>query len=284
MLKKIKLNEDNVKEIIDMVLSEIYSIEKSVEKEVLSRRIFSNIVDNHVINEGLITSYETETTKRILLSLNPRKYNVMISSFENSNPNSMFSIILVFMKGIDDVPTDYFKKLDVLTNNCGWFVSEITCGSHKIKELNDIHVFTGEKQVNVILEPKYDIKVNLNNYPKHLYHITQTKNINRIKKQGLTLRNDSKVTYHPQRIYLLNKRDNWQEIANFFHNITSKDGNNSNEQYVNYNNFSLIEIDIDGFKKYHYDLMYDPNGSKYSYFTTDSIAPSLIKVIDNYEV
>lgn len=280
MFKRIKLNEDNVRDIIDMVLNEVYQVEDSIEKAILSKRIFTNIANNHVINEGLITSYEAETTKRMILSLNPRKYQILINSHTNSNLNSMPSIILTFIDGINNIPTNYLNKLETLINNCGWFISEITCENDKIKELENIKVFFNKKYINMVLEPKFDIKVNVDDYPEHLYHITQTKNISRIKKQGLTPRNDCKITYHPQRIYLLSDKTNWKNVAVFFYNTT----NNKSNKYIDYNNYSLLEINVDYFKKYQYSLMYDPNGSENAYFTNDSIAPSLIKVIDNYQI
>lgn len=279
-MKTLKLTQDEIEEIIQMTLNEVLKIDDLVNKALLSKDIMSRITEEYVINEGLIISQSPNITKRLLNMVYPRKYGIIVRIEDNINNKSMPSILLIFTRGIKNITKEYIQELTRLINNCGWFVSSIFYNNNTYLNIEEIFNFNNTDTFTVSLEPKFDTEVNIDNYPTKLFHVTQTKNLDRIKKQGLTPRNNCKTAYHPKRIYLLNNSNRWVDVARSLFNIT----NNVINNYVDERSYSLIEIDVESFKERGYNLMYDPNSSEEAFFTTSTIQPSLLKVIDETRI
>jgi RNA:NAD 2'-phosphotransferase (TPT1/KptA family) len=99
----------------------------------------------------------------------------------------------------------------------------------------------------------------INKLPTILYHATLKKNKNNIIKYGLIPKSNSKLSNHPDRIYLT---DNYKMSYLF--------GFNFNEPFI------ILEIDTNNL---NIELYRDINAVNNSYYTLDNIKKQKIRII-----
>jgi hypothetical protein len=138
------------------------------------------------LNEGLIYSQPIDITIKILKN----KFSELdIKKYEDGD---------ISIEGMNDK----LKKYIPLINNLGYFISSafIDDDSINIKNLKKEDL-EGVICSNIFIEPKYDQQVEI---PNLLYHASPLKFKDKILKNGLTPKSGSKLSYHPDRIYLSN--------------------------------------------------------------------------------
>ena len=111
----------------------------------------------------------------------------------------------------------------------------------------DVIINKKPKSILLQFEAKYDAIIDI---PKYVYHITSADNISKIKKIGLTPRTQSKISTHPDRIYVsLNEEYSaeiyWQ-IRGIFRNRTGVelviDTNQLNQSFYEDPNFQTMGV------------------------------------------
>jgi hypothetical protein len=103
---------------------------------------------------------------------------------------------------------NFLEKYIPLITNLGYFIATLTIdGNEWIKEYNN-----KTQPIAFILEPKYDYKVDI---PSKLYHVSPIKFKDKILKIGLSPRFGSKISNHPERIYLSDSILECKKFAKF---------------------------------------------------------------------
>jgi hypothetical protein len=155
------------------------------------------------INEGLIKTTPINQAIKII--------DKEVNNFKNVNLYSEGGMI--FLEYEPEYTSDTFdfskiNKVLTLVNNLGYFPSMFTYFDDNDSDFTEKYtpaffkdVLINEKPKSIFLqfEAKYDVIVDV---PKYVYHITSTYNINKIKKIGLTPKTQSKISTHPDRIYV----------------------------------------------------------------------------------
>lgn len=183
------------------------------------------------LNEGLIHTYPIslyEENLRNELNLNNVKY-ILNVNYQNETCK-----ITIY---------DNFKIVNSIFNNLGYFISK-----YKVyKQNSNIFNYTNEKNFNkkikkfnkldIFYESKFDQIID----PKNIvYHATNIKNFPKINNVGLFPKSKSKMSYHPDRIYLSN---NLISTINLIQRLKGYD----NGDYI------ICEIDVSNFKQNNYD-------------------------------
>lgn len=264
---KLILTEEEITDIVEMVLEELK------HRDVLtSKMMISEMFNRHIVCEGLIKTYSVKDTINFLLNKGIKKYYIYPLKIVKGDNKMLYSINLKFRKGFNNIPNEVIVNLIHILDTCGWFFSIGYCNGKYFKELNNkfIENNTEYNNIDLIFEPKFDVNVSKDELPDKLYHVTPNKNIDKIYKNGLTPRNNNKVTNHPERVYLFgeNNINNWKNIA------LNLKGENINEKY------SLLEIEVNKVNK-NIVFMYDPNCEFEAYYVLEPITPYSIKVIDS---
>ena len=219
-----------------------------------------------ILTEFKKTENIDSTVKKLNNILKPTEYtNVSISDEHYDKQH----IECLFM------PSNY-DRLDLLLNKAkllGWFPSyyRISFFDFKKKDFrfnyeelkrklqSSIDAFT------IFFEKVYDEKMVGFDI---LYHITPIERIERIKKQGLSPKSNSKRSYHPERIYFSYDEDELREIKDqLFKSEVNKE--RLSGEYV------VIEVNINKLPK-QIKLYSDPNFSD-GVYTYDSIPPQYLK-------
>ena len=138
-----------------------------------------------LLKEGLITSQSKETTIRVL---NKKFPELVIKQYDDGD---------ISIEGLNDSLSKYIP----LINNLGYFISSCFIADDQI----DLNLLKNDhigniKADNIFIEPKYDLEITQK--PKILYHASPLKFKNKILKNGLTPKSGSKLSVHPDRIYL----------------------------------------------------------------------------------
>jgi len=198
------------------------------------------------INEGLIQSLSMNDAFDILnKNLSPDIYVL--------NPIFVGGLILRVnpkSKKMEKGVLTKLNQIEQILKQIGWYIA-----SKNYKKFN--------YKKEITIEPKFDIKISKKNIPLVLYHITDEKYVEKIKKKGILPRSHSKITYHPERVYLCTSGSmDW--LAN---------------EFYKYWGIEPVVFSID-MEKLNIDLYMDRN-MQTAFYTTDSIPPTAIKgVID----
>ena len=147
------------------------------------------ILEQEKLYEGLIKTYPIEDTVK---KLNKEYPNNRIEIYSNDKYLTKYISIEI------DKEIDSNNLLNTM-NTYGWFLSH-----PKPKFLNDeLKKINDNYSVIFRFEAKYDTEVTNEIEPKRFLHLTQYSNLKNIIEKGLYPKTNSKVTYHPERIYLL---------------------------------------------------------------------------------
>lgn len=205
------------------------------------------------ISEGLITTHQIDKAVKHLLFY---KGKVKV----NYNNNQIFYQVEEF---------DKINDIIKLINNLGYFIGTFNClmdnsdewiVSKELPKLNNV------KQLWLTIESKFDSKINTDDL-KTIYHVSEKKYLDRIKKYGLVPKSKGKKSNHPDRIYVGTSEVNLSQI------ITQLKSINEETEYV------LLTID---YKKAGEPNLYnDPNYLTYGYYIIDNISKDSIINIKN---
>ena len=200
------------------------------------------------LNEGLIYSQPIETVTRILKN----KFSELeIKTYDDSD---------ISIEGLND----RLKKYIPLINNLGYFISSAFKGDDSIEisklkkeELENITCS------NIFIEPKYDYQVDV---PNILYHASPLKYKEKILKNGLTPKSGSKLSYHPDRIYLSNSLQSCVKFGEYLLNTSE------NEYYRN--GYCIYIIKGEGIDKLYSDI----NMRQAGFYTLNNIKKEFISL------
>jgi hypothetical protein len=207
---------------------------------------------------------------------------IIINKFEYDNDIFNFDVkgnnLILLFKNVD-----YNKKeiMAILSSiySTGYFISQYYLSKKEIKnkliKSEDEFIENINNEIidfKMICEPKHN-KV-FSNIPKHIYHITDSKNSKTILKNGLLPSSKKKKSDFPHRNHFL-LNINYRDIVN---NFKFLDKINNKKK-----NYDLLEINVSNLKSKNfkgeiYDIVFyeDPNSKGiYSY---DLIRPNNIKL------
>jgi hypothetical protein len=142
--------------------------------------------EKEFLGEGLIMTHPIEQVVSFINKYMANKYAVRV------NYNGNF-IIIHFRESHDKVNPETLLKT---MNNFGYFPASYIFNG-RLVNIDSIDV---KKCDGIRFEAKYDMKsVDIGEY---LYHVTDRQYLDKILRIGLTPKTKSKVSYHPERIYL----------------------------------------------------------------------------------
>lgn len=222
------------------------NIELSIDDDYIFNEIKKRTkFDRLAIYEGLIKTYPLDKTTQILKKRFP---NLKV---EIEQDGEIY---------IENQPPRPIKEYLPLITNLGYFIATLTInGDEWIKEYND-----DTKPIGFILEPKYDYEVQV---PKKLYHASPIRFKDKILKIGLTPKSGSKVSNHPERVYLSDSILECKKFAKYLIEDVE------NEWYKN--GYCIYSIDGDSITKLYSDINFRIGG----YYTSQNIKPEYIKLI-----
>ena len=125
----------------------------------------------------------------------------------------------------------------------------------RLLKLNDFN------QIKITFESWQDTDILPCDIPDTLYHVCRTIDKEKILKSGLIPKSKSKISFHPDRIYLSSNEENCFDLIEQFKLIDNID-------------YSIIEIDSSELK--HLKLKYDPNYID-AYYTNQNISHNYLK-------
>ena len=245
-------------------------------KQLLSGSLpdyFSLNEEQIMLYEGLIMSSTISTAiAHYSNQLKSSDYNVFINKIKASNgQENTFGIRIDFKNNLDRdiVIKKILFSFEQCSNITGWFPSTIIKGTDgkpfdKIASKDYMESFNS---VNFVIEAKFDVKVDIDTLPRHLYHLTFKLKLPKITKNGLTPKYVEKLSYHPERIYLSTDLDAVLNFKKLF-----KKWNTNDDKY------SILEIDKNLLPQYVL-FFQDPNFVPYGIYTMNNIPPYAIKEI-----
>ena len=218
------------------------------------------IEDFQLKNEGLIQTHPIEGSLDMLelwCNFNGKiKYDIFdktkIRAFINNNiTEHEFDVLLKYSNNLGYFPCHIYTE----DNNYG---RQYT--TDDIEELINKHLpFT------VKFEAKYSVGVETNPKTHTLYHATDKIYLDKILRIGLIPKSKSKLTSHPERIYLTPHKE---DAYIFAYNPKS-----------NIKDVVIISVDLNNAKN-NIRLFIDPNIKPIGYYTYENIPPICLKKIE----
>jgi len=226
-------------------------------KPKIIKFLTEEILKDKKIYEGLIKSHSLSHVARIL---NSKKHIFRIDREENQ-------FYVDFFGAYEGDSLTKYRELITLANNLGYFPSLLQTDSGElVKNPKDIINFDVSKYAvtKITFEAKYDIEIE--DIPKYLYHTTPVSRWEKIEKIGLTPKSQSKLSYHPERIYLAFDEKEVAELGDMFKRW-------KNEPHL------ILQIDTHRVPG-KFRLFDDPNFKGYGAYTLNNIPPYAIKVVN----
>ena len=220
------------------------------------------------LSEGLIRTVEVDKA----LDIVEKQFPTFDSFYEGESNNSIrIEFSPKYLKSpeqnyIGDLPDPNISKVLSLLNNLGYFPSVVqydlgsTSGQIKYSssQLRDLVINKRPKYLSFIFEPKYDPVVEP---PKYIYHITDRKYLDSIKKIGLKPKTLNKLSAHESRIYFSVSEEAAQKLWNRL------------KWYIPQDRGVLLTVDTESLGITFYN---DPNFDKLGIYTYANISPQHI--------
>jgi hypothetical protein len=218
------------------------------------------------LSEGLIKTVEVDKALDIIGKQFPT-----FDSFYEGNSGIRIEFSPRYLNSpeqnyVGDLPDPNISKVLSLLNNLGYFPSNVqydsgrTSGQIKYSpsQFRDLIINQKPKYLSFIFEPKYDPVIKV---PQYIYHITDSKYLDKIKQIGLKPRALNKRSAHESRIYFsLDKKSSdylWNRL----------------KLHMGPGNGILLTIDTTNLEAAFYN---DPNFDKLGVYTYSNIPPSSI--------
>lgn len=242
----------------------------------------------YFINEGLIKTHDPNLVlKWTLKRLNNSNITGSLLS-SNGNDKIIIEIINLNSLTFKEVTGIFNTLSESIVNMGGFFISII--------EIENLH-----RNKNIIKTDLYDIIPNKNNYtrvkltfesnfdkiefnrPNKLYHLSIKEYQSKILKSGLSPKEKSKLTNHPDRIYLCANIDDCKSLISKMriHYEMERDYNMYSLSKKKWEkDISPVIFEIDNSNDFIKNLYRDPNYLS-GYFTIDNIPPDKINIYVN---
>lgn len=251
--------------------------------KISTYKLFENLFKiEQKLEEGLILTHDIHKSKKALDN---------IFDFDNLSYTEIINNkIYVYLNNENSkIDINTFANFLILINNLGYYVAKLNLYNQynnkysmsldKFKEnYFNSNSFLNIKKMEIIIEPKYDITHKLKS--NTLYHVTEERYLDRIKKYGLILKSKNTRSEYPERIYLvyniddanhyIKNKKNYYLYNNKFYNTKDK---------FQETNFITLKIELPEDN----DLIFyeDPNFKDKGIYTYDNINPKYIKIIKN---
>lgn len=245
--------------------------------------MISNLISlENKLNEGLIMTHDIHDAKNIIEDVISKWFWFKI----NINNNKIFL-------NINDgkfTEKTYIEFL-ILLNNLGYYISNIkitnkynrinkvTPNDFKNSYLND-DILVNIIEYDFIIEAKFDISHKLKT--NILYHVTETRYLDKIIKNGLVAKSKNTLSDYPERIYFTYNLDD----ANMYiknknrYYLTNMD---KSEQPIKSKypkiEFTILEISLP--ENNNLIFYEDPNFIDKDIYTYDNIEPKFINIFKN---
>lgn len=219
------------------------------------------------LNEGLIKTVDMETFDKHVRKLYKKFPSVPAIKTPDLGDAGHMNLMIYN----NEETLKFIEELIHQMNVHGYFVSTMEFRNignksvEKIVKSNDEFLKTVKdsdlkktKAIQISLEPKFEEETK--DKFTTLYHITEQKHVKKITEIGLVPRAKSKISYHPERIYLATKHC-IADIYDMYKNFVEKP--------------VILRIDVAGIKLYP-DINVPSQGA---YFATENIPPDKIHVI-----
>jgi hypothetical protein len=222
-----------------------------------------------LLKEGLIKSSEYSITiDKINDLINKHNLNGMCKMYVINdrilveiNDNNINNKVKFF--------NDFLKLLDVT----GYFVSNYKINNQLINQNIDLQTFTNNSIVIIYLNKKFDSEAGV--IPEFLYHVTEEKYIDRIRRYGLINKSKQYIENHPERIYFFENINNCLEYIDFKQIINPIILKIDVKTLNNLKIKNIIGDEVERIKLYN-DPKYQPINAYYSY---DNIPPySIVEI------
>lgn len=220
--------------------------------------------DQHKLYEGLIKSY---SSSYVIWSIK-REVPTCKIDYEFAD---LCKITAIFNSSTDH---ETIKKLIHKVETCGWYVASamIAVDRKKVEQENNLDTILQKFKVGqlcITIEAKYgmDVKDKILKKYKILYHITPTASVDKILEIGLAPRSKSKISYHPDRIYLSTSLEALKQLKPKFVKTT---------RIIDW---TALKIDASVFNRIgNGTIVIDPNFKDEGLFTLSNIPPGYITI------
>lgn len=260
-----------IKDIINSMYEGMLTDEEIYGHPSMKRQIYES--EQRKLNEGLILSHPLQSTISVL-----EKMDFEIVLIDDDKFRNRFIVEL-------DGESDMSKLFKILVN-VGWYASSVRSSNiknpkmQKYTQSNLNGFIQREGKVWVVIEPKYDIEVDIREY-KRLYHFTHKVYLDKIMEVGLTPKTQAKISTHPERVYLAFTEHAATKFGNKEINRTSKIPKKSNGKFDRPERDLvgvILSIKVDSLPDF-LKVYKDPNYYEEGCFTLNSIPPTALKVV-----
>jgi len=238
--------------------------------------------------EGLVHTVDTQQAVRVL-----SKALIKIVGKYSGFPSARVDEQHIIMEVADmrsSITEEVLRQVVPLMNNLGYYfsngyINNIPIGrafftgpptmpvnfdmDTLVKNAMDLIDDDEDVQLLIIFEPKFQKSAR---HPSTLYHLTELRLLNRILRNGLVPRSGSKLSFHPDRIYLGEMGAIRMIFHRYAHYIKSAE-----EDLV------LLKVDARGLSLYQdiniAEILTKGNNA---FFTADNIPPSRLHVVGKY--
>lgn len=177
---------------------------------------------------------------------------------------------------IDYLDKQTIDKINNLMDHYGWFPTNIKSPDNpRIKYSQGIKNYLNKRDVEIQYEAKIGEEFNISPNKTKAYHVTPDIFLDKIKNDGLKPKTESKLSDHPERIYLfLNPDETFNQMVKALWNSLSEERRKIIKDYY------ILEVDLTKISGHKFYMDSQSSLTYASIFTTQSIPNSAIKVID----
>jgi predicted RNA-binding protein with PUA domain len=184
--------------------------------------------------------------------------------------DSSFDIIF------DNLDQEILNKINEFMGKKGWFPANIGFSGMKGRIYSqNFKDYLGDDDVQITYEAHSPDEIKITQ--TKAYHVTPDIFFNKINQEGLIPKSESKLSNHPDRVYLYRNQDKHKDIVWTIWNSLSK------ERQEQIKNYYVLEIDLTQIPNYNF--FKDPQAmADYGAIYTDKPIPkSAIRVIDKID-
>lgn len=179
------------------------------------------------------------------------------------------------------VKVDYLNQesLDTINNfmeSNGWFPANIKLPDGQgLRYSHGIKNSLNKNNVEIGYEEKLGDELDINKNKTKAYHVTPDILVDKIKNEGLKPKSESKLSDHPDRVYLfLNPEETFKQMVQQLWNSLREENKRAIKDYY------VLEIDLTKIPSHKFYLDSQSSLTYMSIFTTQPIPSLAIKVID----
>lgn len=231
------------------------------------------ICNQRKLYEGLIMSYSSSSLKQKI------EKDIIDSIVNIEKPNGSEKLIIFLKEESADTSIDVLNKV---LQVYGWKITYPKNTDTPIyQEIN------GELYCKYLVDAIYDMDTSEsihntygNNKPTKLYHVTPKVNLNKIMTTGLTPKSNSKIEYHPERVYFITDISDKNKLKNLISQLFIK--NRKEDKYKM--TYIVLEIDLNKMPdNLRIKFLNDPNMNG-AVYTMENIHPLAITPIEAAEI